>query len=522
MSKRIGIAAVIWGVSVLLSRVVGVLRESVIGRVLGGGGEADVYWSAFVLPDFLNYLLAGGALSIVFIPIFAGYLERGDEAGGWRVFSSIANFVLVVMGAATVVAWLLAPWIVPELAPGFTPEQLEHLTSLTRIILPAQLFHIVGGLLSASLQARDKHLLPALATLGYTGGIVGMGLALGPTWGSDAFAWGVLLGSAIGPFGLPLIGCIHQGMGEGSFGWRLRVDLKHPDFKRYLWLSLPIMLAFSIMVVDDWLLKRYGSLAGEGTVSSLQYGKTLMKVPMGVFGMATGAAAFPTLSRLVAQGKPVEAYDTLIRACRMMLVLAFASQAAFTVAGADVAEVIWGTERFTPAQLDEIGLYTGLFCLALGAWSANTVVARGYYAQQLTWLPSLIGTAMVLLFWPVYRGLGLAFGGAGLALASSLAVGTYVTVLSVVLRRRMGGPDSPALWTLVVRMVPSVLAGVGAGHALDGALVGLPALLRGALTGTLALVLTLVTARVLGVPEVSEVVALFWGKLKRKLGRDRA
>jgi putative peptidoglycan lipid II flippase len=517
MSKRIGIAAVIWGVSVLLSRVIGVVRESVIGRVLGGGGEADVYWTAFVLPDFLNYLLAGGALSIVFIPMFAGYLSRGDEAGGWRVFSTIANFVLVVLGLATAVVWYLTPELVPALAPGFSPEQLEHLTRLTRIILPAQLFHLVGGLLSASLQARDKHTLPALATLGYTGTIVVMGLALGPTWGADAFAWGVLVGSAIGPFGLPLIGCIREGLGEGSFGWRPHLDLKNPDFKRYLWLSLPIMLAFSIMVVDDWLLKRYGSLAGEGTVSRLQYAKTLMKVPMGVFGLATGAAAYPTLSRLAAEGKTVEAYDTLVRACRMMLVLAFASQAAFTVAGADVAEVIWGTERFTAEQLNEIGLYTGLFCLALGAWSANTLVARGYYAQQLTWMPSLIGSVMVVAFWPVYRLAGQQLGGMGLALASSAAVSTYVVVLSAVLRRKMAGPTSPALWTLVVRMLPAVGAGVGAGRALDAA-IDLPALVQGALTGGLALCVTLLTARLLGVPEVAEVVALVLGKLRRKLG----
>lgn len=515
MSKRIGIAAAIWGVSVLLSRVIGVVRESVIGRVLGGGGEADVYWTAFVLPDFLNYLLAGGALSIVFIPMFSGYLSRGDEAGGWRVFSTIANFVLVGLGTATAVAWWLTPQIVPHLAPGFSPDQLEHLVHLTRIILPAQLFHLVGGLLSASLQARDQHALPAMATLGYTGTIVVMGLALGPVWGADAFAWGVLVGSAIGPFGLPLIGCLREGL-----GWRLHLDLKHPDFRRYLWLSLPIMLAFSIMVVDDWLLKRYGSLVGEGTVSRLQYAKTLMKVPMGVFGLATGAAAYPTLARLAAEGKTVQAYDTLIRACRMMLVLAFASQAAFTVAGADVAEVIWGTQRFTHVELDEIGLYTGLFCLALGAWSANTLVARGFYAQQITWLPSLIGSGVVLVFWPAYRLLGQHLGGAGLAVASSAAVSAYVVLLSAVLRRKMAGPESPALWPMVLRMLPAVAAGIGAGRALDTALA-LPALVQGALTGSLALGVTLLVARLLGVPEVAQVISLILDKVSRKLGRNR-
>ena len=85
MNRRtIGIASLIYGVSILLSRLIGLIRESVFGRTLGGGQEADAFWSAFVLPDFLIYLLAGGVLSIVFIPIFAGYItEMMKQAAGW-------------------------------------------------------------------------------------------------------------------------------------------------------------------------------------------------------------------------------------------------------------------------------------------------------------------------------------------------------------------------------------------------------------------------------------------------------
>lgn len=513
MSRRIGIAALIWGTSVLLSRVIGVVREAVIGRVLGGGAEADVYWTAFVLPDFLTYLLAGGALSLVFIPIFSGYLSRDDEDGGWRVFSTIFNFVLVAMSAATALLWVFAPQIVPHLGPGFDEEQLKLLTRLTRIILPAQIFHVLGGLLSSVLQAKDRHGEAAFANLGYSGLIVGMGVFLGPHIGAEAFAWGVLAGSIVGPFGLPLIGCLRT-----RFGWRPLLRLSEPDFKQYLWLSLPIMLGFSIMAVDDWLLRRFGSLAGEGVVSRLTYAKVLMKVPMGVFGLAVGAAAYPTLSRLISEGRRVEAHDTLVKACRMMLVLAFASQAAFTVAGAEVAEVIWGTARFTQGELDEIGLFTGIFCLALGGWSANTLLARGFYAAKKTWVPTLIGSAAVLLFLPVYWQMGLRYGGAGLALSSSLAVGGYTVVLGLVLRRQLAGPDSPRLVDLVLKMVLATGLGIAAGFGLDS-LFDLPALLHGAITGGTALGVTLLSAMLLRVPEVSQVIGLVVGKVKRKLGR---
>ena len=513
--NRIGIAALIWGASMVLSRAIGVIREGVIGRVIGGGADADAYWAAFQVPNFLNYLLAGGGLSLVFIPMFSSYLEKKDEAGGWRIFSILFTTMATALLVLVPLAMLAAPLVASKLVPGFDPTQQALWVRLTRIMLPAQIFHVLGGLLSAVLMAKDRHTLPAFANLGYSGGMIVLGLVLGDTLGPEAFAWGVLLGSIIGPFGLPLMGCIKHGM-----QFRPSWQFNHPDLRRYLWLTLPIMLAFSVVIVDDWFLAHFGSLAGEGVIARLTYGKTLMKVPMGIFGMAVASAAFPTLSRQVSEGVPGKAYDTLMRSCRQMLVLAFASQAAFTVAGADVAEVIWGTARFSQAELNQIGLFTGLFCLGLGGWSATTMLARGFYAQQKTWVPSLVGSVIAVLMFPVYGLLGRELGGTGLAIASSSAIVVYAIALSIGLRRSMAGPNADTLWTLLVRMLPAVAIATVAGWGLDHLIDqqgGLPALLQGALTGSLALGLTLILARIFGVPEVSEITAKVWGKVRDKL-----
>jgi putative peptidoglycan lipid II flippase len=206
-ARTIGLASVIWASSIFLSRIAGLVREQMIGRTLGASHEADLYFASFTIPDFLNYLLAAGALSIVFIPIFQDHLERGDDAAAWRSFSTIANFVIVA-GCIGVAALMLAAGpLATFVAPGFTaPADVETLVRLTRIILPAQVFHIMGGLLSAALQARDRHFLPAIAPLVYsgsiiTGGFIGSYVA---QRGVDGFAWGVLAGSIAGPFGLPL------------------------------------------------------------------------------------------------------------------------------------------------------------------------------------------------------------------------------------------------------------------------------------------------------------------------------
>src|SRR4029079_7833961 len=202
-ARTIGIASAIWAGSIFLSRIMGLVREQIIGRTLGASRQADLYFASFTLPDFLNYLLAAGALSIVFIPIFLDHLERGDHKRSWEAFSVIANFILLVGSIGIALLMIFARPLAIVVAPGFTdPGDVDTLVRLIRIILPAQFFHVIGGLLSAALQARDRHVLPAMAPLVYSaciifGGLVGANYA---GWGADGFAWGVLVGSVLGPF----------------------------------------------------------------------------------------------------------------------------------------------------------------------------------------------------------------------------------------------------------------------------------------------------------------------------------
>jgi putative peptidoglycan lipid II flippase len=505
MSRRVTIASLIWGGSILLSRVIGLIREAVLGRVLGAGRDADLYLASFVVPDFLNYLLAAGALSIVFIPLFSAHLARGDEAAGWRAFSVIANVVSALLVLLVGALWLAMPALVPLFAPGFSADDQAALVHLSRIVLPAQIFHVLGGLLGAALQARDRHGLSALAPLVYTVGIIAGGLLGGS---AEGFAWGVLVGSAAGPFALPLYGCVRMGL-----RWSPTLSLSHPDLRRWFTLSLPVMLGFSIVVVDDWFLTRAGSTLGEGAIAALRYAKSLMRVPMGVFGLATGVAAYPTLTRLIAEGRPTEAWDTLLAATRSVLVLATLSQVGLTVAGPDISRVLYGS-RIDAATHDAIGLSLAVLCLGLWAWSAQTLLARGFYALQQTWAPTLLGTAITLLAWPVYDALAATHGALGLAIASSLAISAYVAVLAPVLARRMAG-RAPGLLRFALTLAAAAAAAIALGLAVRGALSPLPALLRGALSGGLATTAAAAALLALRLPEAQALTA----KVRRRLRR---
>lgn len=518
MSRAVALASVLYGVSILLSRLVGLVREAVIGRTLGNGAEADVYWAAFILPDFLNYLLAGGVLSIVFIPLFQAHLARGDEAAGWRSFSAIANPLVVLAVLATVGLYFAAPALAPLMAPGMSAAQHTLLVHLVRIILPAQIFHLVGGLISATLQARDKHAMPAFAPLVYTGSIVLAGVLFGPSLGAEAFAWGVLGGSILGPFGLPLVGALRAGL---RWSPRPLFDRGNPDLKRYFSLALPVMLGFSVVVFDDLVIKRLASSVDDGVISRLQYARTLMKVPMGVFGLAAGMAAYPTLARLFAQGRPAEAWQSLVSALRMMLLLALGAQTALSVCGAEVAAVVWGTGHFTGAQLQEIGDFTAWMGIGLWAWSAQSLVARGFYAQQNTWVPTVVGSLTMVVMYPLYGALADRFGGTGLTWASSLAISAYVFILAWFLRRKLGADvgEGPGLVDAAVRLVPAVALGVFVGRSLSPLLDFWPALVRGGITGGVSLAVYGLTVRMTGLPEAETLQRRLSGRFGRILNR---
>jgi len=529
-ARAIGIASIIWAASIFLSRIMGLVREQIIGRTLGASREADLYFASFTLPDFLNYLLAAGALSIVFIPIFLAHLQRGEHERGWEAFSVIANFILLVGCIGIALLMVFARPLAGLVAPGFTsPNEVDTLVRLTRIILPAQFFHVIGGLLSAALQAQDMHILPAMAPLVYSAGIIAGGLvgAHYAELGADGFAWGVLIGSVMGPFALPLYGCLKTRM-----HWYPILSIRNPDLRRYFWLSVPIMIGFSIVVVDEWIIKNQASYLGEGVLSYLQYGRTLMKVPIGVFGMAAGVAAYPTISRMVSAGSVAEAYGLLCRAVRLMLVATFAAQVCMTLAGFEIAYLVWGlfASRFTAVDAQATATILAYLCLGLCGWTAQTVISRGFYALGSTWLPTIVGTTVAFVMVPFYVVLRQQGGAIGLAIASAIAILIYVVLLGWLQRRRFEREaasngsslkDAPGMLDGALRLAVAAAVATGIGllarvlllQFLPGISLAI-ILMRATALCVLGVSIYLTLARLFGVRELAEIEGMLLRRLK--------
>ncbi|MEA3511772.1 MAG: lipid II flippase MurJ, partial [Actinomycetota bacterium] len=173
---RMGIAALIVAGGILISRVLGVLREIIFAAMLGADGVTDQYVAAFRIPDYANYLLAGGFLTITFIPIFSKYLADDDEAEGWRGFSSIVRWLAIGITVLIIGAWFAAPWIITTIYPDFTANQITNTVRLTRIVMPAQFAFVVGAMFASVQYAKGVFTIPTLAPIIYNIAIIAGGV----------------------------------------------------------------------------------------------------------------------------------------------------------------------------------------------------------------------------------------------------------------------------------------------------------------------------------------------------------
>ncbi len=456
--KKIGVATIIMMTSIFLSRVTGVVREMVLAALAGAGTDVDAYRVAFILPEILNHILASGFLSVTFIPIFSHYLADNREDTGWHTFSNILTVFGVILAVLIIAAMIFAPTIVPVLAAGRKdPRFISLAVRMTRITLPAQFFFFTGGMLMAVQYAKNRFVFPALAPLIYNVGIITGGWLLRRHAGVEGFCWGALAGAAIGSFLLQVVGAMRNGM-----KFKPTIDLGHPDLRRYIFLTLPLMIGLTMVFSTELFSKFFGSFLPTGAIAWIDYAMRVMMILVGFFGQAVGVASYPFMARLAARGKIQELNDTINKVLRYLSVVIPVS-VLVAVLRHEIVRVLFERGRFTEDDTMMTALI--LACLMVGAiaFVTQTVVNRGFYATQNTLLPTVFGTIAVVLSLPVYwfglHMLGIA--GVGLAISASALLQT-ILLFSVWNRRS----DNKGAVDVYQAYGKAILAGLAIGAIL--------------------------------------------------------
>ena len=437
-------AAILLSALVFLSRFIGLFQASFITAVMPSDAT-DAYKYAFALPDFLNYLMAGGAISLTFIPLFTTLWTRGKEAAAWRFFSTLASLMGAGLLVLTVLMMILARDIILWSKPGLAqPDKIDTLNlavSMTRIMLPAQLFFYLGALMVGILNAFKR-----FGASGWTGAVYNLAALLValPLWfltkNPLVFAWGILGGAFVGNFVLPFL-ALKTGPRAQRPRFRVRFDLQNPAARRFFKLALPIMLGASFPVVDVWVVQFFTSGMPDGAFTHIDNANRLLIAAQGLLGQAAAVAAFPFLASKIAEKDFLSFSEFLRTGLRRLIFITLPLSVLMILLAQPLVGLIFGWGKYNDAQkIGETAVCFAYFAVGLFAWGAQALVARGFYALGDTKTPTIYGTTITLIYFGVCAlfmriGLGLA----GLAFATSLGAAAQFLGLLLLLENKMRG-----------------------------------------------------------------------------------
>ncbi len=380
-------------VTVLLSRILGVARDAIISHYFGRGPQTDAYNAAFTVPDLLFYLLQSGALSSTVVPILTEYRQQGKDKSADKLVSIVASTIFVFIGLLICLMWINTRALTIALNLGFDAHTVDLSVPLTRVLLPAQMFFFLGGLMMGVLYSRKQFLIPALGPVIYNAGIIFGGVVLRHWLGIHGLVWGAIAGAFLGNFLIPLLTVLRLGV-------RIRpsFDLTHPAAMQVWRMLLPIGLGVSLPNIDQMVNKEFASFLGKGDTTAIMNAYRLMLLPIGVFAQAMAIAAFPTLSAQAAEKNLPAMRRTMNQSLRNILFLTVPASALMFLLAEPIITLLLQSGKYTHA--DTLVTAAALRSLSLGifAWSCQSLLTRGFYALQNSKVPVISGAIVSVLF----------------------------------------------------------------------------------------------------------------------------
>ncbi|MCD4686212.1 MAG: murein biosynthesis integral membrane protein MurJ [Anaerolineae bacterium] len=391
------------------AKLISLAQTFIIASVFGVGDEWDAFVTANRIPEQIVLLIGGGALSYAFIPMFSGFLARGDRTGAWELASRVINTVFIVTLLLSVIGFVAAPWLVEHVvAPGFESDKIDQTVTLMRILLISTLIFSVSGMFQGILHSHNHFLLPALAPILFDVGILfGVATLIGP-FGVYGIAWGAVIGAVL-HFSVQIPGLFRYRM-----TWRPQFGWGDPALRRVIRLMLPRVAGLFVVAFNTIVFNNIASRMGSGAVSAFDWGYRLMNIPETLIGTAMGFVVFPTLAAFSEVGDEEGRRSTMSGAIRFVLIATLPAAVGLILIGKPMISLL---ERGAFSADDSAMVYGALQFFAFGLifQSLHEIVARSFYADKDTVTPlwtALIAAAVnVIIVGGLYLGFVSNFDG---------------------------------------------------------------------------------------------------------------
>src|SRR3990172_8637375 len=473
---------------VMVSRVLGLVREQILAYLFPARTGLDAFYAAFRIPNLLRDMFGEGALSKAFVATFSEIEKKEGREQALRLANVVLNALILVVSALTLVGIVYADVIVGAVLPGagfdvalsadesFGFATKRDLTvGLTRVMFPFILLVSAAALVMGILNAQGRFFVPALASAFFNVGSVSVGLLgyyLVPRFGQHpamGMAVGVLAGGALQLLAqLPTL---------FRLGYRYRpvISFRDPWVGRVARLFGPGAIVASTVQVNVLVNQIFAS-RGEGWLSWITQSFRILHLPIGLVGVAISAATLPALSRAAAASDTVEFRNTFSHATRLVLLFMVPATVGLVVLAIPIVRLIFEQGRFGPEDTVEVAGALRCYAVGLISFAAVKIVTDGFYAIQDVRAPLVVSLlsmgANALLNWLFVVELGLDHR--GLALATSGTMTVSLILLWVLFRRRsrLGRLDGRRTVTTLAKTAAasSVMGGLSYATflALDG------------------------------------------------------
>ncbi|MES2465305.1 MAG: murein biosynthesis integral membrane protein MurJ, partial [Armatimonadota bacterium] len=429
-------------------------------------GDTTIFRAAFRVPDLIALVIAGGALSSVFVPVFTQYWNEGKEEESWKVFGSITSIAAVVVASLVLLMELGAEPLTRLMNPKFHYDNsIANAAWLSRILLPSQWFLLVGGLMMGTLYARKRFLVPGLAPLLYNlgqiiGGIIGGILRPNSIEGLAYMAWGATLGAFAGSMVLP---CWDLWRTRTPF--RFSLDTSHPGVRKVWGLMVPVLLGQSLGPLNILMTGLF--TPEDARLSALVIAYNLTQAPIGIFAQAFAIVLLPTISTFASKQDWPAFRGAVSDGLRRVLFLTMPASALMAALAYPLIRIFFLKGSFTEQDVPLTASALIGYSLATFAWSGSSILQRGFWAIQDTRTPIYITTPLVFAF----LGTGWLYstidpkGMIGFPLATSFYGTVSMVLFLFLLNRRLrqdegGGLDIPEILVSTARiLLASLLSG---------------------------------------------------------------
>ncbi|MCK5044756.1 murein biosynthesis integral membrane protein MurJ [Candidatus Parcubacteria bacterium] len=389
-TKTIAASAIVLAVATLLSRILGLVRDRLLAGRFGAGTELDVYFASFQIPDLIYNILFTGSIVVCFLPLFSEYYLKNKEES-WRMMNHVLNIFLFLLLSLLGLFFILAPWLVEYLVPGFTAENKAMVTTLTRIMFLSPLFLGLSSIFSGVLHYFNRFLAYSLAPIFYNLGIIFGILFLAPQWG----ILGVSLGVVLGAFCHMLIQ-IPSAIKSG-FRYKMLFDFKYPAVKKMFLLAIPRTIAAAASQINFIVITIIASTLAVGSLTVFNFANNLRYLPVGLIGISFATVSFPFLSKAWASNQKkafINSFSSIFRQILFWVVpislLMFILRAQFIRLVLGTGEFGWLETRLTAACL-------GIYCLGIFAQALIPTILRMFFSLQDTKTPTVIAVATIFL-----------------------------------------------------------------------------------------------------------------------------